>query len=120
MYNINIDGEEIHVNVGKRKSKTKNSIRRKVVSSTPLFALAIFLLLGFCKDAWHPGWVVFLAIPVVPTLLYAFGNDFKKNFMSVLTIILIVLYVVLGVCFNIWHPTWIMFFIIPIMNIFID
>lgn len=120
MFNINIEGEEIQVNVEKQKRKTRNSIRQKIVSSTPLFCVAIYLLLGFCKDAWHPGWVVFLAIPIVPTLLYAFGDNFKKNFMSVLTLVVIGVYVVLGVCFNIWHPTWIMFFIIPILGIFID
>ena len=120
MYNINIDGEEIQVNIEKQKGKKKNSLKQKIVSATPLFCVAVYLLLGFCKDAWHPGWVVFLAIPIVPTLLYAFGDNFKKNFISVVTIVLMVLYVVLGVCFKIWHPTWIMFFIIPILSIFID
>lgn len=44
-------------------------LRAKVVAATPLITVIIYLLLGFCADAWHPGWVVFLAIPIVPIIL---------------------------------------------------
>lgn len=35
-------------------------LRAKVVAATPLITVIIYLLLGFCADAWHPGWVVSL------------------------------------------------------------
>ena len=31
----------------------------------PLICTIIFLLLGFCFDAWHPAWMIFLTIPIV-------------------------------------------------------
>ncbi len=117
MIRVNVENEETEVIfTGKRKRRIKN----KIISATPLITIAIYLLLGFCLDAWHPGWVVFLAIPLVPTLLNAFGESFKKSFMSILTIVLVVGYLVVGVCFDIWHPTWVAFFLIPIFSIFID
>jgi transcriptional regulator with XRE-family HTH domain len=30
----------------------------------PILTVVVFLLLGFCGNLWHPGWVVFLTIPV--------------------------------------------------------
>ena len=44
------------------------SFKKRIIAATPMICLIIFLLLGFLKDAWHPGWIVFLTIPVVETL----------------------------------------------------
>lgn len=30
----------------------------------PIVVTIVYLLLGFCLHAWHPGWLVFLTIPV--------------------------------------------------------
>lgn len=117
MIRVNVDCEETEVIF---ESNKKRKLKNKIISATPLITIAIYLLLGYCLDAWHPGWVVFLAIPLVPTLLNIFGKSFKKSFMSILTIVLVVAYIVVGLCFNIWHPTWVGFFLIPIVSIFID
>ena len=45
------------------------SLKRKIIAATPMISLIAFLLLGFCADAWHPGWIVFFAIPVVQIFL---------------------------------------------------
>lgn len=44
-------------------------IRAKIIAATPLITVIIYLLLGFCTDAWHPGWIIFLTIPVVEIFL---------------------------------------------------
>jgi transcriptional regulator with XRE-family HTH domain len=41
----------------------------------PLLCAAAFLILGFCFGLWHPGWAVFLIIPVYYTL----ANIFRQN-----------------------------------------
>ena len=45
------------------------SLKRKIIAATPMISLIAFLLLGFCADAWLPGWIVFLTIPVVQIFL---------------------------------------------------
>lgn len=120
MITVNIDGEDTEVVFDKKEKKRKNRIKQKIVSATPLIVTAIYLLLGFCFGAWHPGWVVFLAIPLMPMILYAFDGNFKKKFMNALTIILVFAYILVGVLAHIWHPTWVAFFLIPICSIFID
>ena len=98
MIRVNVGSEETEVIFG---SKKKRKLKNKIISATPLIVSAIYLLLGFCLGAWHPGWVVFLAIPLVPMVLNAFGESFKKNFMSILTIVLFVGYLLVGVCFDV-------------------
>ena len=47
-------------------------LKYKIIAATPLFCLILFLILGFADDfgfsskpLWHPGWIVFLTIPLV-------------------------------------------------------
>ena len=119
---IKINGEAIEVDGEERVviRKNRSGMRAKIVSATPLISLFVFLILGCCFDMWHPGWIVFLAIPIVPVILYSFGNGFKKNFNSILSLVISLGYLIVGICFGIWHPTWIAFLLIPICAIFID
>jgi len=38
--------------------------RRLKAIPYPVIVTAIFLLIGFAFKMWHPGWVIFLTIPV--------------------------------------------------------
>ena len=87
------------------------SFRKRFVAATPLICVIIFLLLGFCKGMWHPGWVVFLAIPVVPVILGV------KRVSSIYPLFCGVAYVVMGACWELWHPGWIIFLTIPVVEI---
>lgn len=37
---------------------------RKLYFTYPVLCVAIYLVLGLCFNLWHPGWIVFLTIPV--------------------------------------------------------
>ena len=90
----------------------KISFRNKVIAVTPIVCLFTFLLIGFVWGKWHPGWLVFLLIPVMP---YLVGK--KKIRLSIPLIILIV-YLILGFGWNLWHPGWIIFLLVPVFEIF--
>ena len=47
----------------------KSTITGKINGITPFVCTIVFLILGFYKGLWHPGWIVFLLIPLVPTFL---------------------------------------------------
>ena len=94
----------------------EGSVRGKITAITPFVCTIVYLLLGFYKDLWHPAWVVFLAIPIVPVLLkFSFKN--KNSFVGVLTILITATYFILGVTIGWWHPGWILFLLIPIVGI---
>ena len=108
-----IDGIEI---LEEKDITTKGGkMRNKIVSITPLVCVIIYLLLGFYKDLWHPGWVIFALIPIVPMFLDIFSK--KKGITNLLTVLIVVAYIVLGFLCNWWHPGWIIFLLIPIVNI---
>lgn len=87
------------------------SFRKRIISATPMICVIIYLLLGFCADAWHPGWIVFFAIPVVPVIL---GT---KKITALYPTLCVIAYLVMGVIWNLWHPGWIIFLTIPVFEI---
>lgn len=87
------------------------SFRKRIIAATPMICVIIFLLLGFCANAWHPGWIVFLAIPIVPML---FNN---KGILGLYPSLCVIMYLVMGFVFSWWHPGWIIFLTIPVVEI---
>ena len=86
--------------------------KKKIVRATPLLCLFIFLALGFGWNKWHPGWMVFLLVPVMP---YLVGT--KKIRFSI-PVIITVIYLIMGFGWGLWHPGWIIFILIPVFEIF--
>ncbi len=78
----------------------------------PLFIVVSYLLLGFLLNLWHPGWLLFLTIPIFympkkeKTLPYILGNP----------VMLSLLYLILGFYLNLWHPGWLIFLAIPLVG----
>lgn len=88
----------------------------KIIAASPLLATIIFLVLGFTVDAWHPGWLVFLLIPLSGIIFtpYRKGKIVSASpFISVIIFILIGTYVPHG-----YSYAWIIFFMIPLAGIF--
>ena len=79
----------------------------------------LFLLIGFLTGYWHPGWLVFLACPVMPIILSLFDGGTKERVLAFVSITVSIAYVVVGITLQIWHPTWVAFFLIPITAILI-
>ena len=77
----------------------------------PLFITALFLILGALFGLWHPGWMLFLTIP----LYYMKPKSAMDRWLNPVMIVLI--YLVLGFFFNLWHPGWMIFLAIPVAAI---
>ena len=82
--------------IKKKKSKW-NVVKGKIIAITPIVALAAFLLFGFLAEAWHPGWLVFLACPVVPIVLSLFDGGKKEKIIALISVIITMAYVLVGV-----------------------
>ena len=92
---------------------TKGRIwQNKIIAATPLICVFVFLLIGFLWDKWHPGWMVFLLIPVMP---YLVG---KRRLRLSVPLIAVIIYLILGFGWNLWHPGWLIFILVPVFEIF--
>ena len=49
---------------------------RRISPAYPVIVTMIYLILGFTFRLWHPGWLVFLTIPIF--YIYIFGSKFYK------------------------------------------
>ena len=78
-----------------------------------ILVTGVFLLLGFLKGWWHPGWMLFLTIPIY----YPVVSALRRRKFSALDIIVPVVvtgaYAALGLVYNAWHPLWLMLLAIP-------
>lgn len=82
--------------------------RCKMDGMYPILITMLYLVLGFVFHLWHPGWLVFLTIP----LHYMRPRNTLEQLCNPVMITLI--YLVLGFFFNLWHPGWLIFFAIPL------
>ena len=77
-----------------------------------LLCILLFFVLGACFDMWHPAWMIFLAIPVVISLVAAIE---KRNYnIFCYPVFVTLLYLILGFYCHLWHPTWVLFITIPV------
>lgn len=87
--------------------------RRWLVFPYPILATIVFLLLGFLGDWWHPGWVVFLTIPVYYGIVDTVAK--KKPFLTAIyPILTIIVFLLLGFLGGWWAWAWIVFLTIPL------
>ena len=97
----------------------EGSIRGKIVAITPFICIIVYLLLGFYKNLWHPGWIIFLLIPIVPLFIKMFSGS-RGSLIAFFNLIIIGAYFVLGFLYNWWHPGWIIFLLIPVISIILS
>lgn len=84
----------------------------KFVALSPFIATIMFFILGFGFELWHPGWLVFLLIPISGVLSSKRKSDIK-TVIEVMPFIAILIFLIIGLNTGVWHPTWAVFLIIP-------
>ena len=78
----------------------------------PLFITTLYLVLGFLLNQWHPGWLLFMTIPI----FYMPDKEKKLPYILGNPVVLALLYLVLGFYLNLWHPGWMVFLLVPIIG----
>jgi len=90
----------------------------------PVLAALVYLSLGFIWDLWHPGWLIFLTIPIyyyTVSLIESINNDEGKSLWKLLPypIFCVIIYFILGYL-GWWHPGWLIFLTIPLWSFFVN
>ena len=86
------------------------SFKNRLLAVMPMICLFIYLLLGFVWGLWHPGWLIFLLIPVMPYLIS------KKKFKVSIPFVITIIYLIMGIGWGLWHPGWIIFLLVPVIT----
>jgi hypothetical protein len=84
---------------------------KKINEVIPFICLIVFLWLGFGLGLWHPGWLIFLLVPVVNLI-----TERPIPPRKIVGMIVTAAYIGLSLWLDQWHPTWIIFLLIPIIN----
>lgn len=119
-------GEEVHIDrrgihVRDRKSDVHiggNGVFvngekvRSVEIPLGVLAIIIYIVIGFCFDLWHPGWLLFILIPIISSLVDAVCKRDASLFQYPVFAFGIFLYA--GIVHTLWHPAWVIFLTIPI------
>lgn len=96
------------------QTKKERNIKNKIIAIMPFISLITFFLLGFYKDLWHPGWLVFLAIPISAIMLQA---RLKSGMIALMPFLSIIIFLIMGWGYGLWHVAWLVFLLIPVVAI---
>ncbi len=99
------------------------SPQQKIIMSivggcTVLIASIAFLTIGLCLNIWHPTWLVYLLIPIVPSIADAIIKKNASHFA--LPVLIAAIYMLVGFLTGLWHPTWVIFLAIPLYYVVAD
>lgn len=71
-----------------------------------------YMLIGCVWGAWHPGWLLFLVIPIWHSVVECITRHSIKHFAY--PVVAAFLYLALGFFMGMWHPGWVIFITIPL------
>ena len=108
-------GEDyIYFQEGKAKKRQRDN---KITALMPFISLIVFLILGFGWSLWHPGWLVFLSIPMVAIIVNAFDKQTMNGLVALSPFVAVIVFLIIGFGWNLWHPGWLIFMIVPLLGI---
>ncbi|MFP4177733.1 MAG: HAAS signaling domain-containing protein [Acholeplasmataceae bacterium] len=90
------------------------TFKYRIIAVMPFLSLTVFILLGTIFDLWHPGWLVFLAIPM--TALLIGGPKGIHGLVALSPFLAVIVFIIFGY-FDLWHPGWLVFLIIPVSSL---
>lgn len=92
--------------------KNKNNVNPLVHALLPIGVTFAYIIIGFLFDSgWAIGWILFLLIPIVETLINAIKTKNPSHFAYPVLVTAVFLFT--GMMWGWWHPGWVMFVTIP-------
>lgn len=86
--------------------------QRRMKYPYPVLVSLVYLVLGFFFNLWHPGWIIFLTIP----LYYLPASQRRWQRLLFNPVMVTIVYLLLGFYCNLWHPGWLIFLALPLLN----
>ena len=99
------------------QQKKEKNIKTKIIAVMPFISLIVFFFLGFYQGLWHPGWMVFLSIPMTAILLQ---TRLKDGLVALMPFLSVIIFLILGWGYGLWNPGWMVFLSIPVVAILLN
>lgn len=109
-----VDGEEYdlkdynHIHELRKKKRKESPLCQFPMA---LLVSAIYILMGIFLHLWHPGWLIFFAIPLWHSAVEAIVMKSIEAFAYPVLVVLV--FLCLGFFAGAWHPGWVLFLTIP-------
>lgn len=107
--NVHIDKKGVYVN-GEKYDKEWLSHH----AHFPMFLIItiVYMIIGCVFGAWHPGWLLFLLVPIWYSLVEAIEK--KNAHCFAYPVLATLVFLCLGFFWFAWHPGWVVFLTIPL------
>jgi len=119
IYVADKNGTEVHIDLaGVRVEVKDDDVHVAVYPFVPIVVVAIYLVIGFVFDLWHPGWLIFFAIPIFYEFVAMAATEGARRKANLFPMapLCVVVFLLLGFLNDLWHPAWIVFLLIPIYH----
>lgn len=90
----------------------KQAQKKREAFPYPALVTFVYLAMGFLFHMWHPGWIIFMTIP----LFYLPAKEREIGRLICNPIMITIVYLLLGFYFHLWHPGWLIFLAIPVFQ----
>jgi CDP-diglyceride synthetase len=92
-----------------------------VIGLIAILATVVYFVLGLMFGKWHPGWLVFLAVPIAAiTFDISKKKDVPGAIVGLVAVLSVVAFILMGTILGIWYIAWLVFLLIPITAIIIN
>ena len=117
------DGKDtLHINKGVTINGTKyqrDKRKEKIIGVSSIFtvfgSVIAYILLGSIAGLWAQAWVLFMLIPIIPSLVEAILSKNANHFAYPVFIAFVYLLLCVWILnFSLWHPLWVIFLTIPV------
>ena len=86
-----------------------------IIDSVTVFGVVIsYILLGTILNLWGQAWVLFLLIPIIPSILEAIIYKDMNKFAYPVLLVFVYFFITMWLGIAIWHPLWVIFLTIPV------
>jgi transcriptional regulator with XRE-family HTH domain len=110
---IFVNGENVSGKEETEKNK-RIKIRVRIMRDFPISLIIVvaYLFMGLAYNLWHPGWLMFLFIPIIYSAITAIEKRNASIFAYPVFAALV--FLSLGFFFGLWKYAWLIFLTIPI------
>ncbi len=107
-------GHGVHIHVNADIDEEEKSFWK--IFPYPVFITLVYILIGVLWNLWHPGWILYITIPIYYSVANWVKGKRKHNFWKAFPypVFLVCVYFLIGSLWQLWHPGWAMFLTIPI------
>lgn len=78
---------------------------------------SFYIYLGLAFGWWHPGWLIFMLVPILGLLYSQWIKKEKQPLVAYMPFISVILFILIGEIWNGYAYSWLVFLLIPVVGV---